>query len=642
MKLLLVEDSTILRKDLAQLFSGVVGIDDVSECDNAPEARAMIDGDPPELIVLDLGLRDSSGLDVLRFVRDGFPLIKVFVFSGHAERTDEVLELGATAFFDKFSDTRLLYDAVVAAAGSAAAVPVPPAEIDAHDSLTAAETRRLAILHRYALLDTLPETEFDELTRTAAQICETPVALISFVDERRQWFKSRYGIDLSETPREQAFCAHAICDPEHVMVVSDAQTDPRFSDNPLVTASPHIRFYAGAPIVVDGDQALGTLCVIDRVPRTLAPWQLSLLRILARHAAVKIQLRSRSTLGFHRGAAEDRLERVVEGAPCAMVMIDQRGTLILVNGEAERLFGYSRAELLGCPIEILIPERFRAAHAGYRRHYQDTPAMRPMGQGRSLFARHKDGTEIPVEIGLNPILMPEGPCVLASVVDISARRQAEAAIERALSEKTVLLNEIHHRVKNNLQVVAGLLSLQAAKSLNAEVKQQLLESQGRIQSMALIHLLLYESKDFTQVKLGPYLQRLSSLLGRSFDISDRTISFQWDCDEVVLDLNRAIPCGLILNELMTNALKHAFPDGRRGTIRVSLKRPADGTVVLAVHDDGVGLPPDFEIGAASTLGLELSGLLAEQLHGSFSCQSVGGARFELSFPIHPGSPSPQP
>lgn len=158
-------------------------------------------------------------------------------------------------------------------------------------SLPADEDARLDALASYAILDTLPEQAYNDLVGLAAQVCGVPTALISLIDEQRQWFKARVGLDVSQTPREQAFCAHAILRPDDVMEVPDATQDPRFAGNPLVTADGGIRFYAGAPLVTPSGAALGTLCIIDRVPRRLTPAMAEALRALARQAVRLLELR---------------------------------------------------------------------------------------------------------------------------------------------------------------------------------------------------------------------------------------------------------------------------------------------------------------------------------------------------------------
>jgi signal transduction histidine kinase len=154
------------------------------------------------------------------------------------------------------------------------------------------EAQRLAALDRYRILDTDPEQGFDDLTAIAAVICETPISLISLIDLERQWFKSRVGLDATETPREHAFCAHAICQPHDLLIVPDTLNDPRFAQNPLVTSDPSIRFYAGVPLVTEDGCALGTICAIDRVPRQLSSAQYEALRALGRQVISQLELRS--------------------------------------------------------------------------------------------------------------------------------------------------------------------------------------------------------------------------------------------------------------------------------------------------------------------------------------------------------------
>lgn len=152
------------------------------------------------------------------------------------------------------------------------------------------EARRLKVLWQYEVLDTVPEQIFDDLAELAGAICEAPISLISLVDESRQWFKARVGLDARETSRDISFCAHAITQPG-LFIIPDATQDPRFKDNPLVTGDPKVRFYAGAPLITTEGHALGTLCVLDRVPRELRPDQLKALRVLARLVLTQLELR---------------------------------------------------------------------------------------------------------------------------------------------------------------------------------------------------------------------------------------------------------------------------------------------------------------------------------------------------------------
>jgi len=153
------------------------------------------------------------------------------------------------------------------------------------------EPQRLAALREYEILNTLPEAAYDDLTRIAAHICDTPIALVSLVDADRQWFKSRFGIDAEETSRDVAFCAHAILEPDKLFVVGDTEEDERFANNPLVTAAPKIRFYAGAPLVSSSGHALGTLCVIDQKPHRFDQGQADALKALARQVEAQLELR---------------------------------------------------------------------------------------------------------------------------------------------------------------------------------------------------------------------------------------------------------------------------------------------------------------------------------------------------------------
>ncbi len=182
---------------------------------------------------------------------------------------------------------------------------------------TRGEKKRLQVLWQYDVLDTVPEEVFDDLTELAARICEAPIAMITLVDEKRQWFKSKIGVTVNETSRDISFCGHAI-EQDGLFIVPDATRDERFAQNPLVTSDPKIRFYAGAPLVTPDGHALGTLCVIDKVPRDLRPDQKSALRVLARHVMTQLELRRHSRELARAHKAREKIQGDLQKARAAL------------------------------------------------------------------------------------------------------------------------------------------------------------------------------------------------------------------------------------------------------------------------------------------------------------------------------------
>jgi two-component system, sensor histidine kinase PdtaS len=222
---------------------------------------------------------------------------------------------------------------------------------------------------------------------------------------------------------------------------------------------------------------------------------------------------------------------------------------------------------------------------------------------------------------------------LAAVVDISDRKREEERLRAALKEKEVLLGEIHHRVKNNLQIVHSLIDLQSARISDPATLDMLRESQNRIKSMALIHQLLYVSNDFAEVDFAAFLDTLMPTLVSSYAMEPDRFTISIDVTDGQLPLNAAVPCGLIANELISNALKYAFPGSRRGEIKIALARETTNQAVLLVSDDGIGIPEDLVLEDMPTFGLQLVMLLADQLGGELTIQRSMPTRFLLRFPI---------
>ncbi len=216
--------------------------------------------------------------------------------------------------------------------------------------------------------------------------------------------------------------------------------------------------------------------------------------------------------------------------------------------------------------------------------------------------------------------------------ELAERRRAEAQIKASLSEKELLLKEIHHRVKNNLQVISSLLYLQSRQIQDEETLSMFLESQHRIRSMALVHERLYQTEDLGRVDAADYVRTLVSQLFHSYQVSASRVQLAVQVDDIALDIDTAIPCGLIISELVSNALKHAFPDGRKGKVSVEMRMVADGQIYVAVGDDGVGFPRDLTLGEMRSLGLQLVRTLVNQIEGKLELDRSHGTRFEIAFP----------
>ena len=323
---------------------------------------------------------------------------------------------------------------------------------------------------------------------------------------------------------------------------------------------------------------------------------------------------------------------VFEQAPDGILVADQEGRIVEANERMAELFGYEREILHSKRIEDLVPQRVRAEHHHHRATFQQTPSTRAMSRDRTLHGQRADGTEFPIEVALAPMITPEGRRVIAIVKDVSEARRFEQVIRESLKEKELLLGEIHHRVKNNLQIVQSLLDMQAGLTTDERAANALRDSQNRVQSMALIHQTLYQSHNFAEVEFGRFLETLMTHLQSSYGRRDLILSSR--ADPISLSIERAIPCGLVVNELVTNALKHAFPDGRSGGVVVEMRLLQGVDVEVSVTDDGVGIPETIDLSTLSSLGMQLVQVLTEQLHAELHVQRRGPTRIAFTFPLN--------
>ncbi len=338
--------------------------------------------------------------------------------------------------------------------------------------------------------------------------------------------------------------------------------------------------------------------------------------------------------------SEERFRGLVEGGPQAMVMVDAHGRITLINISAEMLFGYNRDELIGRPLESLVPLAIANEHEKLRARFAQDPKARPMGQERYVKGRHKDGREIPLEVGLSILKIRDETFYLAVIVDITERRQVDAAMQDSLREKETLLKEIHHRVKNNMQLISSLLKLQSDYVTSPEAQTIFSEARNRVRSMALIHEKLYQASSLSRIEFSEYVHSLVRILTETYTDPGARVTVTEEVERLEVGVDQAIPLGLVLNELISNALKHAFVAGQSGTVAISLKRQAPDRLALAVCDDGRGFPAGFDWRQSPNFGLHLVSILMDQVQGQLEVETGQGVAFRLTVPYaEPGATS---
>ncbi len=299
------------------------------------------------------------------------------------------------------------------------------------------EPDRLAALLQLEVMDTPAESAFDELAELAARFCEAPTALVTLIDSTRQWFKARFNFTASETARELAFCAHTIAQRD-VMEVSDAQQDSRFAGNPFVTGEPRIRFYAGAPLVMPGGHAVGSISVIDYVPRHLRDDQRATLKALANQVVAQLTL-GRSLADIRRSSDQEiarrerRLTALFESALEGIIEMGRDGRILELNPAAEQVFGYTRASVMGRDMaDLMIPERLRAGHRRGLAEHLESGQTKMIGRRTETFAQRADGSEFPVEVTVTRSGHQNSVVFVAFVRDLSEQKQTERELRTSI------------------------------------------------------------------------------------------------------------------------------------------------------------------------------------------------------------------
>jgi len=305
---------------------------------------------------------------------------------------------------------------------------------------------------------------------------------------------------------------------------------------------------------------------------------------------------------------------------------------VYTNPKFERMFGYDADELIGQHVAIV--NYADAETTPVATHQAIATTILQQGEATyEVYNVKKDGTPFWGQGTASLFEHPTYGTVLVAVhQDVTERKQAEADIQASLKEKEVLLKEIHHRVKNNLGVVDGLLQMQARRSQNPEVIETLKESHNRIASIALVHEKLYSSDDLAKINIAHYIADLTAHLFDSYNIHANQIKLVTHINAISLAIDTAIPCGLIINELVSNALKYAFSNGQVGEIQVTLDEQQDQSLCLIVQDNGVGFPQDFDLKQTTTLGMSLIQGLVKQLQGTLAIHSQSGTSVTVTFP----------
>ncbi len=318
-------------------------------------------------------------------------------------------------------------------------------------------------------------------------------------------------------------------------------------------------------------------------------------------------------------------------SPVSVVLTDlETGKFIEVSEAFTDITGYTREEALGrTSLELGI-----YTHASVRRKLLGLIESQNPVRDFETVIRRKDGQLRTVLFFSEVVTISGRPCLITCGMDITERKAAEEQLKRALEEKEILLREVHHRVKNNMQVVSSLLTLQESRISDPALLQVFQESQARISALALVHQILYQSRTQSCIDLQEYTSQLGRRLMEAYDADQARIELQVAAQGVLIGMEQSVPCGLVLNELISNALKYAFPDGSGGTIRVEAGHNGNGRIVLKVMDDGVGLGPGIDWDNCPSLGLSLvRGLVEHQLAGELHWEGEGGTRFTISFPV---------
>jgi PAS domain S-box-containing protein len=328
-------------------------------------------------------------------------------------------------------------------------------------------------------------------------------------------------------------------------------------------------------------------------------------------------------------ASERKYRKLFDLANDAIFVADaDTGILTFANKKAQELIGLPFEEIIGMHQSQLHPKEDTEKYKKiFEEHIQSGTAI-----SENIFVLNKDKKKIPVEISAGVTAIGGKRLIQGIFRDITDRKLIEKQLKTSLREKEVLFRELHHRTKNNMQVISSLLNIQSAFINNEQVSKIFRETQSRIRSISLVHEKLYQSEDLSNINLYDYIKDLANTLLSGYRMDSEQISLEFDADDVLISIDTAIPCGLIINELITNSLKYAFDDNGTGNIKVLIRPTENSNIELRISDNGKGLPDRFDFNNTKTLGLKLVKKLAEsQLRGTIDLIAGKGTEFMIKF-----------
>ncbi len=328
------------------------------------------------------------------------------------------------------------------------------------------------------------------------------------------------------------------------------------------------------------------------------------------------------------GDLSARLAAIVESSEDAIFMKSLDGTILSWNEGAEQVYGYPAMEAVGKPVAMLLPSGKKDEVSGILRRLKAGERVQHFLTERV----RKDGRKLDVSVTISPVRDGAGVIVAASTIarDVTEQKKASEVTQQALREKEFLLRELNHRTKNNLQIISSLLNMQAQAGGNREFRELVRQSQDRLRAMSLIHARLCESGDAKMVEFGEYVRGLVSDLAHTYGTA--RVRLCADAEKADLAVETAMSCGLIINELVTNAFKHAFPGERSGEISVKFRALPEGRFELSVIDNGIGMPEKPGSGRPASLGMGLVSTLVDQIGGSMTVERREGTTVRIAFP----------